>query len=885
MGARLGRESASSLVERDPGSHSHEILQQWTSQQRLDAAQDGPFYQDMVSTCSSFLCEDWGVLPVLLDPYFGAFTRNNPLTKNFGALAMHLAWNLEVLCHSLSQERQHSSREEGVSVSRQSVDVDAVLESAALWKSHTVVGAEEEGGEESAQLPTFSSGTNDCIISLEAGLLLYQAFLRHLLQHVPHFDWSLHLDESLRAERRLLTACVLFVSLFTVNAHTYHLVSECLTLLYEAAGTQLYAPLHTRESHLLLDEIADLPLDLAGAFCAACVDLVMKNHLPKDFEHPSLIVSLLSRLGNAASALFGKVKRKVLQYFRRRKSEEESAGTGEMLDQFHGALSRRALSTLSILLRYITFVDFQRDSPVFERTNSFATALVQLTQWEDEREVEKRRSDAGPEMRSRDSMSSVPLDAHPLTAGSVRDAEDAAHCHLSAVCAVDFREIFFAIPSTLEDPKMMFLLFELVCRNDEFRRFLLARTDVDSVVVELLRVLFVVCMDVSPSPVSSAAAGRSDSRNSSSKDGDSSPHFPPGTLHILSTILLVLSTDEPFMCRLHEIMLDSVPWYDLRPLEGISLGSLTLIVLSQACAQNLRLAKSDAYVVSNCLAAISNMSTTVHNLHDEAAQRMVFLAEACSRKLVRASSSSGAESTQQQQQSESATLGEFVHLLLVAFLHMLFRSHGSSTLPRGGAAAVDPHQSMQHALPLLHELIRRRESFAPLSRIPLLEQSLSVLLALTSHFGAELSRRQPFFHQQLDSLHLLQQLVRHWDPPTDEAGRGVLMIPPRIRFQYEEDTTSFAFFLPFVWRLGIWDPANLPWSPPGQRRPQLLLGEAPRVSATPVLVSDPSSSPLDSHTSGEGTPLVDGEACPLVMGGIVVEPLVPGPDPPSPVNV
>ena len=82
-----------------------------------------------------------------------------------------------------------------------------------------------------------------------------------------------------------------------------------------------------------------------------------------------------------------------------------------------------------------------------QRTNSFATALVQLTQWEDEREVEKRRSDAGPEMRSRDSMSSVPLDAHPLTAGSVRDAEDAAHCHLSAVCAVDFREIFFAIPS------------------------------------------------------------------------------------------------------------------------------------------------------------------------------------------------------------------------------------------------------------------------------------------------------------------------------------------------------------------------------------------------------------------------------------------------------
>ena len=73
-------------------------------------------------------------------------------------------------------------------------------------------------------------------------------------------------------------------------------------------------------------------------------------------------------------------------------------------------------------------------------------------------------------------------------------------------------------------------------------------------VVELLRVLFVVCMDVSPSPVSSAAAGRSDSRNSSSKDGDSSPHFPPGTLHILSTILLVLSTDEPFMCRLHEIV-------------------------------------------------------------------------------------------------------------------------------------------------------------------------------------------------------------------------------------------------------------------------------------------------------------------------------------------
>ena len=77
-----------------------------------------------------------------------------------------------------------------------------------------------------------------------------------------------------------------------------------------------------------------------------------------------------------------------------------------------------------------------------------------------------------------------------------------------------------------------------------------------------------------------------------------------------------------------------MPWFRERILQQISPGSLLIVGLTRTVLANLGGAQ-DAYVHTNCLAALANMAPSVRHIHPHAARCLISLVDALSRRLQR----------------------------------------------------------------------------------------------------------------------------------------------------------------------------------------------------------------------------------------------------------
>ena len=94
--------------------------------------------------------------------------------------------------------------------------------------------------------------------------------------------------------------------------------------------------------------------------------------------------------------------------------------------------------------------------------------------------------------------------------------------------------------------------------------------------------------------------------------------------------------DTGFVTVAQSAMLTSVPWYKERLLGTVSVGSLMVIVLVRTVRTNLAGAH-DAYVHTNCLAALANIAPLLRKLHPHAARSLVSLYDLFARKFLKMS--------------------------------------------------------------------------------------------------------------------------------------------------------------------------------------------------------------------------------------------------------
>ncbi|XP_014284206.1 dymeclin isoform X3 [Halyomorpha halys] len=169
----------------------------------------------------------------------------------------------------------------------------------------------------------------------------------------------------------------------------------------------------------------------------------------------------------------------------------------------------------------------------------------------------------------------------------------------------DFSKLYHNICIALEYEETTLLLYHLLHRNEQFKTFVLSQSDIDILVVPMLRAIY--------------------------HANDSSCHH----MYMSLIILLILTEDVEFNKKVHEIVLKSVSWYVDRQLSEITLGGLIILVTTRTIQYNL-LKMRDEYLHTNCLAALANMSSQFSNLNSYVCQRLVGLFEVLAKTYNRA---------------------------------------------------------------------------------------------------------------------------------------------------------------------------------------------------------------------------------------------------------
>uniref|UniRef100_A0A7S3VLV0 Dymeclin n=1 Tax=Dunaliella tertiolecta TaxID=3047 RepID=A0A7S3VLV0_DUNTE len=168
------------------------------------------------------------------------------------------------------------------------------------------------------------------------------------------------------------------------------------------------------------------------------------------------------------------------------------------------------------------------------------------------------------------------------------------------------------------------LAYSLLHGCTSFREYVLSRTDVELLVVPLLRHMY----------------------------GAASNKQHTSFMYMLQILLLLLSQDPSFASNIHLVALPGgAPWYKEQRLTvakghsggagvgygGLSLGSLVVIVLLRTIASGLSGGRqaSDLAVPTNALAALANLAPYMAHLHVHAAQRLVSLLQVLAKRHAR----------------------------------------------------------------------------------------------------------------------------------------------------------------------------------------------------------------------------------------------------------
>uniref|UniRef100_A0A8I5YLX0 Dymeclin n=1 Tax=Pongo abelii TaxID=9601 RepID=A0A8I5YLX0_PONAB len=166
---------------------------------------------------------------------------------------------------------------------------------------------------------------------------------------------------------------------------------------------------------------------------------------------------------------------------------------------------------------------------------------------------------------------------------------------------INFNSLYTALCEQQTSDQATLLLYTLLHQNSNIRTYMLARTDMENLVLPILEILYHV-----------------EERNS---------HH----VYMALIILLILTEDDGFNRSIHEVILKNITWYSERVLTEISLGSLLILVVIRTIQYNMTRTR-DKYLHTNCLAALANMSAQFRSLHQYAAQRIISLFSLLSKK-------------------------------------------------------------------------------------------------------------------------------------------------------------------------------------------------------------------------------------------------------------
>ncbi|CAM9601682.1 unnamed protein product, partial [Scytosiphon promiscuus] len=200
---------------------------------------------------------------------------------------------------------------------------------------------------------------------------------------------------------------------------------------------------------------------------------------------------------------------------------------------------------------------------------------------------------------------------------------------------VSFRGLFEAFATTLESlgrEGVALLLYSLLQANPGFLRAAVIRSDADALLLPLLRTLHDGASTEQQQQQQQQKKPQRWVKTVGSAGAGSDPS--PPALYVPAIVVLLFSQDAAFNRQsFRQVVQGEVRWGGsaTRNLKGATLGSLVVMSILRCLGHNLKRLK-DGYLLENCLAVLVNLAPQAEHLQAYAAERLVSVLIAASRR-------------------------------------------------------------------------------------------------------------------------------------------------------------------------------------------------------------------------------------------------------------
>ncbi|XP_069602805.1 dymeclin isoform X2 [Ranitomeya imitator] len=329
---------------------------------------------------------------------------------------------------------------------------------------------------------------------------------------------------------------------------------------------------------------------------------------------------------------------------------------------------------------------------------------------------------------------------------------------------INFNSLYTALCDQQKSDQATLLLYTLLHQNSNVRTYVLARTDIESLVLPILEILYHV-----------------EERNS---------HH----VYMSLIILLILTEDDGFNRSIHEVILKNITWYSERVLTEISLGSLLILVVIRTIQYNMTRTR-DKYLHTNCLAALANMSAQFRSLHQYAAQRIISLFSLLSKKHNKVLEQA-TQSLRGSLGSDDSPFPDYAQDLNVIeeVIRMMLEIINSCL-----------SNSLHHNPNLVYALLYKRELFEQFRSHPSFQDIMQNIDMVIGFFSSRLEQAGSDL-----SVERVLEVIK----------QGAVALPkdrlrkfPELKFKYVEEEQPEEFFIPYVWSLVYNAGVGLYWNP------------------------------------------------------------------------
>ncbi|NXE50064.1 DYM protein, partial [Casuarius casuarius] len=329
---------------------------------------------------------------------------------------------------------------------------------------------------------------------------------------------------------------------------------------------------------------------------------------------------------------------------------------------------------------------------------------------------------------------------------------------------INFNSLYTALCEQQKSDQATLLLYMLLHQNGNVRTYVLARTDIENLVLPILEILYHV-----------------EERNS---------HH----VYMALIILLILTEDDGFNRSIHEVILKNITWYAERVLTEISLGSLLILVVIRTIQYNMTRTR-DKYLHTNCLAALANMSAQFRSLHQYAAQRIISLFSLLSKKHNKVLEQA-TQSLRGSLSSNDSPLPDYAQDLNVIeeVIRMMLEIINSCLT-----------NSLHHNPNLVYALLYKRDLFEQFRTHPSFQDIMQNIDLVISFFSSRLEQAGAEL-----SVERVLEIIK----------QGAVALPkdrlrkfPELKFKYVEEEQPEEFFIPYVWSLVYNSAVALYWNP------------------------------------------------------------------------